>query len=59
MRSYKCSCGSGLDKYDLIDARGIFVAYVCDVCIDEVKSHFRPEIFNDFDYEATEPIEDE
>jgi hypothetical protein len=59
VKTHLCSCGSGLDRYELNDARGIFCAYVCDMCESQVRSKFRPEIFTEFDYEATEPIEDD
>jgi len=52
-----CEHKSG--KRPLYDARQIFVAYVCDDCEDEVKSHFRPEIFDDSGYTVDEPIEPE
>lgn len=54
-----CPCGSGKDKYALNDARGIFCCYVCEDCEEEKKSHYRPEIFTDGNYEADEPIEPE
>jgi hypothetical protein len=42
----------------LKDARRIEVARVCDLCIDHVKSKYRPEIFEDANYETTEDIEE-
>ena len=54
-----CTCGSGLEKRPLIDARGIFCTYVCDSCEKERKDKFRPEIFKDAKYETSEPIEEE
>ena len=54
-----CSCGSGLYKRPLIDARGIFCFYVCDACEEEKRKTFRPEIFTDSRYETNEPIEPE
>lgn len=27
-----CTCGSGLGRYELVDARGIFCTYVCEKC---------------------------
>jgi hypothetical protein len=47
------------DSFYLYDARGIYVAKVCDYCEKEVKSKYRPEIFDDGGYEADEPIEPE
>ena len=54
-----CSCGSGLARDEINDARGIFVAYVCDECRDERLNGYRPEIFENPNYEADEPIEPE
>ena len=42
----------------LYDARGIFVAYVCDQCRAEKLSHYRADIFTDPDYWTDEPIEE-
>ena len=44
--SKPCSCGSGLPRYELLDAAGIFCAYVCDFCEEEKKSKFNPTIFD-------------
>lgn len=54
-----CNCGSLKIRYALNDARGIFCGYVCEKCEDEKRSHFRPEIFEDSQYEASEPIEED
>jgi ribose 5-phosphate isomerase RpiB len=48
----QCSCGSGLGRRPLNDARGIFCAYVCDECEAEHRKRFRPEIFTDASYQA-------
>jgi hypothetical protein len=54
----ECSCGSTRPRRPLSDARGIFVAYVCDRCEREVKRRYRPEIFTDANYDTGgEPIE--
>lgn len=42
----------------LKDARRIEVARVCDRCIDHIRSKYRPEIFEDANYETTEDIEE-
>tara|TARA_R110000823_G_scaffold101636_17_gene218384 strand:- start:10635 stop:10820 length:186 start_codon:yes stop_codon:yes gene_type:complete len=55
----KCTCGSGQEREQLKDARGIFVAFVCDKCITEKQKGYRPEIFTDPDYWADEQIEPE
>jgi len=54
-----CFCGSGLPRYELVDARGIFCTYVCDKCEKTKRSRYRPDIFTDSDYWADEPIEPE
>lgn len=45
-----CHCGSGKTRRGLVDARGIFVAYVCDACEETKRARYRPEIFTDPDY---------
>ena len=40
-----CNCGSGLMRYDLTDAAGIFCCYVCEECEDQKKKKFNPDIF--------------
>jgi hypothetical protein len=54
-----CNCGSGRERYELADARGIFCAYVCSKCEETVKSKYRPEIFTDSQYECDEQIEED
>lgn len=54
-----CTCGSGRPCFSLEDARGIHCSMVCEKCEKEVKSRYRPEIFEDGDYEADEQIEPE
>jgi len=54
----KCPRGAHVESsYWLKDARGIEVAKVCDVCVEEVKAGYRPEIFTDSQYETTEDVE--
>jgi hypothetical protein len=54
-----CSCGS-LKHYERVDdARGIFVANVCEDCRSTRLAGYRPEIFEDSSYEADEPIDEE
>jgi hypothetical protein len=48
-----------LDRYGLYDARGIFVAFVCDVCEQEKRKGFRDDIFTDANYWTDEPIDDD
>lgn len=40
-----CSCGSGLERYPLKDAAGIFCAYVCEKCKAAKRSTYNPTIF--------------
>lgn len=54
-----CPCGSGLPRYDLTDARGIFCAYVCEKCEEEKRARYRPEIFTDHNYWTDEPVEED
>ena len=52
-----CPCGSGLAPWDLCDARGIYVAKVCDDCEDSKRKGYRDDIFTDSNYWASEQIE--
>ena len=54
-----CPCGSGNDSWWENDARGIPLARVCDSCIAERLSKFRPEVLTDSNYYADEPIDSE
>ena len=54
-----CSCGSGLSRRDLTDARGIFCTFVCDQCEGRKRERYQPHIFTDAAYWADEPIGDE
>lgn len=59
-RMIKCSCGSGQRPHAIHDARGIFVAYVCDKCEATRRAGYRPEIFTDPNYDTGgEPVEEE
>jgi hypothetical protein len=59
MGEKQCFCGSGLPRYELTDARGIFVSFICDDCEKKVKSKYRKDIFDDPDYWCDEQIEDD
>ena len=52
-----CNCGSGLEREEVCDSRGICVACVCDKCREERLSHYRPDIFTNSNYWTDEPIE--
>ena len=54
-----CSCGSGLWRRELKDARGISCGFVCDRCEARKREQFRSEIFEDSRYETDEPIDDD
>jgi hypothetical protein len=44
--SRPCRCGSGHDHYPLLDAAGIFCAYVCEACEPERRKKYDPAIFD-------------
>jgi hypothetical protein len=52
-----CNCGSGFHSWWEHDARGIPLARVCDGCIDEKLSGYRPEVLSNPAYEADEAID--
>ena len=54
-----CNCGSGEYREPIYDAKGIFVAYVCDKCRKQKLKGYRPEIFEDSDYEVDEQIDED
>lgn len=54
-----CSCGSGLPREAVYDAKNIFVAYVCPRCRQQKLAGYRPEIFTDPGYDTDEPVEPE
>jgi hypothetical protein len=53
-----CSCGSGLPRRELPDARGIFCTYVCDRCEPEQRAGYRPDVFEDAAYWHEGAIDD-
>ncbi len=57
-RERKCNCGSGLIRREVVDARGIFVAFVCDKCEREKLKGYRRDIFTDSNYWTDEPVEE-
>jgi hypothetical protein len=42
----ECRCGSGLLDFELLDAAGIFCAYVCEKCEGAARARFDPAIFD-------------
>ena len=60
--SQACRYGAHADpcsRRALHDARGIFCAYVCDVCESDVRARYRADIFEDANFWHDEPIEEE
>ena len=56
LQQHECKPG---EFWRLYDANGIYCCRVCDVCEDEKRARYRPEIFCDPDYERTEALDDE
>jgi len=52
-----CRCGSGNMRSAHYDARGIFLAFTCAACHADRMKEFRPDVLNDPNYWANEPIE--
>lgn len=46
-------------RHRLFDTRGICCGMVCAKCEAAVRGRFRPEIFEDPNYETTEDVEDD
>ena len=40
-----CMCGSGLARYELVDAAGTFCTYVCERCEAGARANYNPAIF--------------
>jgi hypothetical protein len=41
----QCNCGSGLERWELVDAAGIFCTFVCEKCEEAKKQKYDPRIF--------------
>lgn len=41
-----CNCGSGLPRFEIVDAAGIFCTFACDACEDDKRAKFDPRIFD-------------
>jgi hypothetical protein len=55
----ECNCGSGLASWEEYDAQGIYLCRVCDECVKEKLSHYRPEILTGYTQaDVDEPIEE-
>jgi hypothetical protein len=59
MTERTCPCGSDKPNWILTDARGIYVARVCEDCEDTTRAKYRPDIFTDPGYWHDEPIEED
>ena len=42
-----CPCGSGLERFELVDAAGIFCTFVCDDCEAGKRARYNPAIFDE------------
>lgn len=55
MDDHICEPSESWPEYD---AQGIYLCRVCDVCVEEKLSHYRPEILTSYTQEdVDEPIE--
>ena len=54
-----CRCGSGLARRELVDARGIFCAFVCAACETAKRAEFDPRIFSLPTYPSDEVVDEE
>ena len=52
-----CPCGSGLEAFELFDARGIYCCLFCPPCEQQARARYRPEVLTDPAYDCDEPIE--
>lgn len=58
-RQRLCPCGSKKHFEQVSDARGIFIANVCDDCRAERLKGYRPEVLTNPDYECEEEIDED
>lgn len=54
MRIKICTCGSGKERYELLDASAVFVCFVCQDCEKEKKAQYDPRIFEQ-SYDPDQP----
>lgn len=40
-----CNCGSGRERFPLVDAAGIFCAFICASCEKKTMAKYNPAIF--------------
>jgi len=58
-RLNQCPCGSGEVPEEVLDARGIYVALVCDKCRTRKLAGYRADVFTDSNYWHDEPIDED
>jgi hypothetical protein len=54
-----CDCGSKKERRAEFDARGIFLTYLCDDCMVEKLSRYRPEVLYDPKYDTYDDVVDD
>lgn len=59
MTDHLCRCGSGEPSRWFYDARGIELFSGCGRCAPEQLRRYRPEVLDNPNYDASEPIEPE
>jgi hypothetical protein len=47
------------ERWEAFDARGIFLRFVCNDCVDEKLKGYRSDVLSNPNYWADEPIEPE
>jgi hypothetical protein len=47
------------NRWEETDARGIFLCFVCEICVEEKLGRYRPEVMTDPNYWTSEYINDE
>ena len=55
----ECACGSGRQRREQRDARGIFLTFTCADCHTRRMAGFRSAVLTDPAYEADEPIDED
>ncbi len=55
----KCNCGSGKERSELYDARGIFCCFYCQDCVKRKRNGYRKEVLENPNYVVIESIEPE
>ena len=58
-RPGECPCGSGEERHEVMDSRGIYLTMGCKTCLPDKLSGYRKDVLYGPSYEADEPIEEE